>query len=75
MGHRMLTGMDAGETERSVRASSTRWRMLSPMPIMPPLHTSKPSSRAMRMVASLLSTVCVVHSVGKNDGAVSRLQW
>lgn len=65
----MLIGTDTGSIRRSVRASSTRWRRDSPMPIMPPEHISSPSLRAASMVASFCSRVWVEHNVGKYDGA------
>ena len=45
------------------------------MPMMPPLQMSMPALRAACKVRSLSSCVCVLHRVGKKEGAVSRLQW
>ena len=75
IGLSMLIGIDTGSASRSLMASSMRCRRVSPMPMMPPEHILKPTSRAAAIVASLSSWVCVVQRWPKYDGAVSRLQW
>ena len=74
MGCNRFNGMDCTSSSRKVSASSTRWAGVSPMPMMPPLHTSIPARRAAWSVSIFCACVCVEHKVGKNEGAVSRLQ-
>ena len=75
IGQRMLTGIDTGSIRRRATANSARCFMFSPMPIIPPEQISNPIFLAASMVWILSSAVWVVHSVEKNSGAASRLQW
>ncbi len=65
MGTSMLIGIDTGFTLLSVRANSTLWARLSPMPMMPPLHISMPVARAASMVLILSSMEWVEQRVEK----------
>ena len=75
MGLSRLMGMDCTPSSFRVKANSMRCSIVSPMPMMPPLQMSMPALRAACKVRSLSSCVCVLHRVGKKEGAVSKLQW
>ena len=55
MGLSRLTGTERTPSSRSSIARSTRSSIVSPMPMIPPLHTSSPARRAFRMTAHFSS--------------------
>ncbi|SLI36438.1 Uncharacterised protein [Mycobacteroides abscessus subsp. abscessus] len=72
-GLRKFSGTSSGSSSASCAANSARCSRVSPMPRMPPQHTSMPASRTMRSVSQRSSQVWVVTTLGKCDLAVSRL--
>ena len=66
-------GTSSGCSSCRSAANSARCSRLSPMPRMPPEHTSIPASLIIRRVSRRDSQVWVVTTLGKNDLAVSRL--
>ena len=75
IGLNKLMGIDCTFSSASVKANSIRCSIVSPIPIIPPQQISIPTRRAASRVASFCSCVCVEQSLGKKEGAVSRLQW
>ena len=71
MGCSRFSGMEDMSSDLSVKASSARCRMFSPMPMIPPQQTSIPTRRAARKVSIFSACVWVEQSRAKNEGAVS----
>ena len=75
IGIKALMGMDSMPSSARERAMSRRSSHVSPMPMMPPEQTQKPSSCAILMVRMRSSDVCVVQICGKKRRLVSMLWW
>lgn len=72
-GARKFSGTSSGSSSASWAANSARCSTLSPMPTMPPQHTSIPASLTIRSVSQRSSHEWVVTTFGKCERAVSRL--
>ena len=72
-GFRKFIGTSCGASSASWSASSTRCSRLSPMPRMPPLHSSMPVWRTSMQVSQRSCQVCEVQISGKKLRAASRL--
>ena len=64
-GLRKLIGTMSGSMKRICSANSTRWSLVSPMPTMPPEHSSMPTSPTSRQVSWRSSQVWVLQMDGK----------
>ncbi len=73
LGFRKFRGTQSTPRSRITSASSTRCSGVSPMPRMPPVHSSSPTDLAARMVSTCSWKVWVVQTWSKNDGADSTL--
>ncbi|MPN44351.1 hypothetical protein SDC9_191916 [bioreactor metagenome] len=69
----MFRGTELIPSSRSSRAISIRSAILSPSPMMPPLQTERPASRAAAIAAAFSRQPCVVQMLGKNFSELSRL--
>ena len=73
MGIKALMGIDSMPSSERLRAISKRSSQVSPMPMMPPEQTQRPSAWASLIVRMRSSYVWVVQISGKNRRDVSML--